>query len=302
MKNNILTPTEIENLYNLYELNLSNIIKSKYFSTFDFIDKNFCYVKLTNSNNKGKNKFTEKLYQYVTGIKGICKQCKNNPTTFRSFSKGYFDFCSQKCQQLNTASKYGVKNLFQSNEIKEKIKLSLIKKYGVDHPNKSIIIQNKTKRTKKEKYGNENYNNMEKTTQTMVKRYGVRSPSQMEGYLEKWTKSGVKRKSYILPSGKEIKVQGYENKALDIMLKKYSESEIFECNPPKIKYNENEINRIFYPDFYIKKNNLIIEIKSRFTFDKWKNKNLLKIDECKNQGFDIEYWIINKKGNIEEII
>lgn len=302
MENDILSKEEIKNLYRLYKKNLYKVIKSQYYYTYDFIDKKFNYAKLINSNNRGKNKFTEKLYQYVYEINGICKWCKNNPTTFRSFSEGYFDFCSQKCQQLHTASKYGVKNLFQSKEIKEKIKLSLIKKYGVDHPNKSIIIQNKTKNTKKEKYGNENYNNTEKITQTMIKRYGVKSPCLMNGYFEKWTKSGVKKKEYKLPSGKIIKLQGYENKALDIMLKTYSENEIFECNPPKIKYKENEINRIFYPDFYIKKNNLIIEIKSRFTFNNWKDKNLLKIDECKKQGFNIEYWIINKNGNIEEII
>lgn len=302
MENNILTPSEINNLYNLYKLNLSNIIKFRYFFTYNFINKNFNYAKTINSNNRGKNKFTEKLYQYVTRIKGICKYCKNNPTTFHSFSKGYFDFCSQKCQQKNTAAKYGVENLFQSDEIKQKIKDTLIKRYGVDHPNKSKTILERTKRTKKDRYGNENYNNLEKYKQTMLNRYGVRSPSQMDGYFEKWTKSGVRKKNYIFPSGKVIKVQGYEDKALDFLLKKYSENEILECKTPIIKYKEKKADRVFYPDFYIKKNNLIIEIKSRFTYENWKEKNIAKITECKNQGFNIEYWIIDKKGNIEEII
>ena len=198
--------------------------------------------------------------------------------------------------------KYGVENSFQINDIKNKIKKKLIEKYGVDNPTKSNVIREKTKKTKFQKYGNENYNNMEKNTQTMLKRYGVKSPSQMEGYFEKWTKSGVKRKSYILPSGKEIKLQGYENYALNKMLKTYTENDIFESHPPKIKFLENNNKHIFYPDFYIKKDNLIIEIKSRFTYNRWLSKNNAKIEACKNQGYKIQYWIIDKKGNLEEII
>lgn len=302
MENNILSKKEIKDLYLRNKLNFSRTLKLQHINTYNFIDKNFNYIKSTNSNNRGKNKFTEKIYQYVFGIYGGCKQCKINPTTFRSFSRGYFNVCSQKCQQLNTASKYGVKNLFQSNIIKEKMKNTWIKNHGIDNPMKLNSIKEKGLVTKEIKYGNKNYNNLEKYKKTMLLRHGVTSPVHMKDWFEKWTKSGVKRKPYTLPSGKIVMIQGYENKALDIMLKKYKESEIFEEIPPVINYIENEIKRKFYPDFYIKKDNLIIEIKSQFTFDKWVKKNIEKMKACKNKGFDIEFWIIGKKGNLENVL
>lgn len=299
----ILSKEEVICLYKKHKQNLCRVLKIQYPNTYNFIDKNFDYVKPFNiHNNSRKNKFTEKVYQYVYGIKGICKQCHHNTTTFRSFSDGYFDFCSIKCQQESVACKYGVLNLFQSPKIKEKIKLTCLEKYGTENPMQSDFVKSKGKLSKLNRYGNENYNNIKKNQQTMLSRYGVRSPSQMEGYFEKWTKSGVMKKSFVLPSGKEIKVQGYEDKALPILLKTYTEQEILEQRPPKIKYVENGVNRVFYPDFFIKKDNLIVEIKSRFTYNRWLSKNISKKEFCKKQGYNINFWIIGRKGNLEEII
>ena len=304
MKNisKILSNKKIVLLYKNNKQNLCRILRSKYNDTYLFIDKNFCYNKPNNSNNGGKNKFTEKIYKYVYGNTGICKECKKCPTTFRSFSEGYFKFCSQSCQQKNTASKYGVKNLFQSPKIKQKIKQSCLKKYGSENPMQSDIVKLKGRISKFNKYGDENYNNTKKIQQTMLSKYGVKSPAQMDGYLEKWTKSGVMKKSYTLPSGKEIKVQGYEDKALSILLKKYTEEQIFEQTPPKINYIIDGVNRVFYPDFFIKNDNLIIEVKSRFTYDRWLNKNISKKEYSEKMGYKINFWIIDKKGNLEEII
>lgn len=299
----ILSKEEMICLYKKHKQNLCRVLKIQYPNTYNFIDKNFEYVKSYNiHNNSGKNKFTEKVYQYVYGVKGICKQCKINPTTFRSFSDGYFDFCGDSCIQKFTAAKYGVSNLFQSKKIKEKIKQTSLEKYGTQSPMQSNEVKAKGKLSKLNKYGNENYNNINKNQQTMLSRYGVRSPSQMEGYFEKWTKSGVMKKPFVFPSGKEIKVQGYEDKALPILLQTYTEKEIFEQHPPKIKYIENGINRVFYPDFFIKKDNLIVEIKSRFTYNRWLSKNISKKEYSEKQGYKINFWIIDRKGNLEEVI
>ena len=52
--------------------------------------------------------------------------------------------------------KYGVSNISQTKEIKEKKKQSWIKKYGVENPTQSKEVQEKTKQTNLEKYGVEN--------------------------------------------------------------------------------------------------------------------------------------------------
>ena len=49
--------------------------------------------------------------------------------------------------------KYGVDNVFQSEEVKETIKESLLKKYGVDNPLKSDEIKKKVEETNLERYG-----------------------------------------------------------------------------------------------------------------------------------------------------
>lgn len=52
-----------------------------------------------------------------------------------------------------TMENYGVKNPFQSEMIKEKSKETLIQKYGVDHNMKLEITKEKIKQTNIEKYG-----------------------------------------------------------------------------------------------------------------------------------------------------
>ncbi len=346
-KQKILSKEEIVDLYKRYKQNLCRVLKLQHKKTYDFIYKNFDYAKSYNiHNNSGKNKFTEKVYQYVYGIKGICKQCNVNPTTFRSFSDGYFDFCSQKCQQLNTASKYGVENLFQSEQIKNRIKQTWKNKYGVNHPNKSDIQKHKIKSTKKERYGDETYNNVNKSQKTCLEKYGVTNPNklkeirdkikktsiekygvesftQTKEYKEKTIKTNLKKygvenpnqspefqsnlqkksykfKSYILPSGKEIKVQGYEPFALKLLLKSHNENDIVvdRLEIPKFWYTINGKRKIYYPDLFVKSTNTIIETKSD-----WTNKLHPIVDELKkqsvlNSGYSFKKMVFNRKGEL----
>lgn len=110
--------------------------------------------------------------------------------------------------------------------------------------------------------------------------------------------SCFKHKDYIMPSGKIIKIQGYENKALDILLKKYDESDII----IGIKNINNEIGRITYlyenvyhiylPDIYIKSTNTIIEVKSNWTYNYQVEKNELKKQACLNNNLNFEFMIL----------
>lgn len=72
-----------------------------------------------------------------------------------------------------------------------------------------------------------------------------------------------KNKLYILPSGREIRVRGYENLFLDYVFSKniFIESDI-SFKPSRIQYVYKDTLHYYYPDFYIEKFNLIIEIKS----------------------------------------
>lgn len=64
------------------------------------------------------------------------------------------------CPETNkkTASiRYGVDNVFQSQEIKNKTKKTMIEKYGVEHPSYSHELLEKKKRNNIEKYGVSSY-------------------------------------------------------------------------------------------------------------------------------------------------
>ena len=78
-----------------------------------------------------------------------------------------------------------------------------------------------------------------------------------------------RRKSYVLPSGKIIHVQGYEPQFLDYVLQNelLSEDEIV-YKAPRIDYVVGAEKRRYFPDFYIPRFNLITEIKSSWVLER----------------------------------
>ena len=155
-------------------------------------------------------KFTQKLFHYFNddpelklGLCPVCgKRCK-----FASFGGGYLLHCSKDCatKDKNTLIKrketcinrYGVENIFQSNEKKQKIKETLKEKYGVEHPLQSIEIRQKYKNTSKERYGVENYSSLSecrnKVKQTNVEKYGVEYYQQSEEYKKSVRKTSLEK-------------------------------------------------------------------------------------------------------------
>ena len=103
-------------------------------------------------------------------------------------------------------------------------------------------------------------------------------------------------------------IQGYENLELDDILKIYKEDEIEVSSSekvPRIPYDFENTERMYYPDIFISKDNKIIEVKSCYTFLLDVDKNLTKKDYVKNLGYEFEFLIYDKDGyrlNNEEII
>lgn len=104
-----------------------------------------------------------------------------------------------------------------------------------------------------------------------------------------------KYKDYIMPSGKTIRVQGYEPQALDILLKTYDENNIcVHKGVPIIPYYLNDKRLMYYPDFFIPKENLIIEVKSEWTLNLHKETNDLKFEAVKSAGYNFKLMIMDK--------
>jgi hypothetical protein len=57
-------------------------------------------------------------------------------------------------------------------------------------------------------------------------------------------------------------------------------------------YEYENTNHRYYPDIYIKSENLVIEVKSTYTFNKEKEKNLLKRDSVLNKNINFKFVIL----------
>lgn len=141
-----------------------------------------------------------------------------------------------------------------------------------------------------------------KTRQTLLSKYGVENASQVSAFFEKQQRP--KWKDYFLPSGKTIKIQGFEDKALDILLETFLEENITtERNKlPTIWYNHANKQRRYYPDLMLTTTNTIIEVKSEYTYQKDLEVNLKKKDACLKEGYNFEFWIFTKGTHLRKEI
>jgi hypothetical protein len=141
---------------------------------------------------------SEKIYKHFGTQSGNCQIC-GKKCFYRSFKIGYWPTCGNKCGLIKSSrDRFGVDNPFQSEEVKNKTKLTWKIKYGKDHPNKNFNQKQKIKNTKKIKYGNENYCNSEKCKRTSLVKYGVTNANKLQSVKDKITSScmekyGVKR-------------------------------------------------------------------------------------------------------------
>ena len=199
--------------------------------------------------------------------------------------------------------KYGVEHILELQEVINKRKKTILHKYGVEYASQNPeFIQNR-KETCLKKYGVENCFQskeiIEKIKKTNIKKYGVEYPSQNADIANKTLNNSFVSKNYILPSGKQIKYQGYENFALNEIINNIDENDIITgCkNVPKITYNdENGKLHYHFVDIFIKSQNKCIEVKSTWTLNNKKSNVFLKQKYAKESGYDYEIWVYNSKG------
>jgi len=297
MENNILSN---KNLIDIVKKNTHlycRTLRAYYPETYTFIETHY----------NGKN-ISEKIYKHLFGER-YCLNCQKllGGRGFRGVLKGYSHFCSDTCaskhpyrlQQINNSNlkKYGVKWNGQIKEVKEKIKRNNIKKYGVPHVLQVKSIIAKKNNTYLQKYNDVNYTNRDKCKRTTLIKYGVEHVSQDPDIHAKQQKS-FRPKIFVFPSGKQYNVQGYEPYIIRDLLKQYHETNIEVCrkNMPELWYiREDGTRHRYFPDIYIKSENLIIEVKST-----WTNKidrNLDLKEKCVlDNGYKFQKFIVNRKG------
>jgi len=238
----------------------------------------------------------------------------------------------KKKKKITTLKNYGVENPSQSDEIKNKKCETMLKNYGVEYVLQSKELINNIKKSKFQIYGNENYNNRIQSKETCLSIYGVENPSQSDEIKNKKCETSMKNYGVnnVLQSNEVINkikctmlkrygvTNPMQNRELFLKAKRtlnkihqYKDTSIYYQGTyeldflnnyidkikieqiDKIPYNFKNKIRYYHPDFYNKKLNLIIEIKSDYTFNLELEKNLSKQKGCLDKGYNF-IFIINK--------
>jgi hypothetical protein len=199
---------------------------------------------------------------------GLCKVCKKE-VEFRDLFWGYKN-CCKKCiklyNQLRTEEEifkiYGVKNVFQVKEIKDKCKQHHLQTLGFEYPSQSPKIKKQKEETcfknNGVKYPMQSKIIREKSKLSCLKTYGVEFNMQNKEIFEKNQKSGFKTKKF---QDTNINYRGtFELDFLEKYFDKYSDIQ----NGPTIKYIFQEKIKIYFPDFYIPSLNLVVECKNSY--------------------------------------
>ena len=192
----------------------------------------------------------------------------------------YCDPCSKKKMvekiKKSCMDKFGVENAGQSEEIKKKIVNTFEVKYGM-HPKKTKEVQDKWTATCLEKFGGHPNQNKE-----------VQAKSEATSYHYK---------TYMMPSGNLVKYQGYEDKALDELVQLYEEEDICigRANVPIIDYYIDDKKHVYFPDFYIRSENKIIEVKSEWTIQLKRGNIEEKALATVKAGYKYQIWVYNDK-------
>lgn len=226
-------------------------------------------------------------YNQRAQIRFRCKCGKEEEKKFEMLNMYRLPYCAECSMEKSNEriketcmKKYGVFNIFQDKATIEKIQNTYQERFG-GHPKRTKEVQEKWMNTCKEKYGGH--------------------PNQNAEVQAKAERTSFHHRDYTLPSGKVVKIQGYEDKALDELLEHFTEEEIVigRGDVPRIHYTCAEgVERIYFPDFYIPSSKTILEIKSEWT---------LKLKTCrleeraigvKKAGYTYEVWVYdaNKKN------
>lgn len=150
-------------------------------------------------------------------IKIVCQQNK--------FSKTKEQRAELRKKTLQ--QKYGVTNISQLKEIKDKKKQTTLKNYGVENPAQSSEIKNKMKETCLEKYDVESTNSLpdkkEKIKKTIQEKYGVDNIMQVFDVQEKQKQTCIEK--YGVDNA--IKNKEIKDKKEQTCLDKYGKENLF---------------------------------------------------------------------------
>ena len=254
-------------------------------------NKSIFQKKYKNSEEgKRKNSEAQKIAQNRPEVKAqkskSLKEIANKPEVKEKFQKWSKEFHNR--EDIKESTSKWTKNFQKNNpRVLKKFHERTKEYYEKEYPLDDIAKENKSKAAKKLF---ENPEHREKISRIFSEKW------KDEKFANYMFSQRYGYKDFEFPSGKIIRIQGYENIALVELLKIFEERDIFVGKEiineiGKIHYYENGIEHRYFPDIFIKSINTIFEVKSKFTYKQKKKRNLLKRDACLDRGFNFKFLI-----------
>lgn len=229
-----------------------------------------------------------------------------------------------KAEETNLI-RYGSRNASSSEEIKEKRRIKWLDIYGVDNPMKLDKTKEKRKQTWLENYGVEHHFQCEEVKEryrkTCLENLGVDNPLKSKEVWENIRNSlyenyGVYHnmhhedtsakansslfKTYISSNGNEYRLQGYEHFAIEVLESMNINFVNDRRSVGRLKFRSKEGKDSYYfPDFFLTEENIYLEVKSQYTFNKSIDK-MISVFES-NKDINIIIVIFNADGSISQI-
>ena len=203
-------------------------------------------------------------------------------------------FCAPYKLKQTLLEKYGVDNIFKSEDFKEKLKKSNLKKYGVEYASQSDQIKEKVKQTNLKKYGVEhsfqNEDVKEKIKKKNLELYGAENPLQSEQIRKKIKETNLKKYGETAP----LKNKNILEKAQATNLERYGSKFTMQNELVKEKAKKTNLERYGYESSLlnndvkekIKQTNLkLFGCENVFANEDIKN----KIKETNLEKYGVEY-------------
>lgn len=144
-----------------------------------------------------------------------------------------------------------------------------------------------------------------KFERTMMRKYGVRHALQNRDLFDKAFSRGYRHYDYQL-GNRKIRVQGYEPYALDWLITEagISPKNIYAgrgSSVPTVKYKFRGKTHTYHPDIYLDNRNMLIEVKSWYTYKCSYELNRTKRRAAKRAGFRFMFLVMNRDGTRRDV-
>lgn len=203
----------------------------------------------------------------------------DHPTKTQAWKDNYMKTMSGRWAEhwgkskLALQQRYGVDNMMLAPNALDNRKQTCIDRFGVEHAAQAPELIAKREQSNLTKYGH---------------RYPIQDP---HTYRKSYLPNFYLKKKMVLPSGRQIWYQGYEDRSIQYWLSKVPEEDIAFGGETFVPYGEG---RTYYPDLLIKSRNHLIETKSPYTLYIGLRDTLLeKVEAAEMAGYTItvECWV-----------